>query len=151
MRNRDIEPRDVVQLIQELDELTPDDRDRLDLFEYRCALRESRHWAERGDALRAVLGLAAARKVAPPEAAPHALLDSMLRAAEWPRPLRIQYMSDLHAAAPADLRISDIGADVLIVAGDVAETPEGLRWLFLKPRPRRTWSSSRATTTPCTP
>ncbi|WP_070987904.1 metallophosphoesterase [Halofilum ochraceum] len=132
MRDRDLDTRELVQLIDRLRALIRgiDTTARRDLdFE----LNSAREWYERGDPVRAGLALAAAGEIDEaiadlPEA--RELLEFLLHETGWPRTLRIQYLSDLHVRQPDQLAIADASADVLVVAGDVANTWEGLRWII---------------------
>jgi predicted phosphodiesterase len=132
MRDRDLDTREILQLIERLRALIRgiDMQTRWDL-DYE--LHHAHEWFGRGDPVRAGLALAAAGEFGEaitdlPEA--RELLGFLLRETGWPRPLRIQYLSDLHVRKSEQLAITDAGADVLMVAGDVAETWEGLRWII---------------------
>jgi predicted phosphodiesterase len=131
MRDRDLDRREILQLIDRLRVLIRgiDTQAGRDLS---YELHRAREWYERGDPVRGGLALAAADELGAaiadlPDA--RELLDFLLRETGWPRPLRIQYLSDLHVRESDPLALADAGADVLVVAGDVADTWEGLRWI----------------------
>lgn len=131
MRDRDLDTREIVQLIERLRALIRgiDTQAGRDLS---YELHRACEWYERGDAVRGGLALAAGDELGAAIAdlrEAREVLDFLLRETGWPRPLRIQYLSDLHVRAPDQLAITDAGADVLVVAGDVANTWEGLRWI----------------------
>ncbi|MDZ7787440.1 MAG: hypothetical protein U5K73_04680 [Halofilum sp. (in: g-proteobacteria)] len=117
MRERALQTWEIAQLIRRLQASAPDRLTSLRSdSKFSFLLDDALKWAESGDPVRAVLDLSAAAaeiENGPPDAAEaREMADAILRAADWPRPLRIQYLSDLHASLPVDLTIPDTGADV---------------------------------------